>query len=845
MYPVSEKWRETIYSDGIKSKIKIYINEELSNVKILELKLSHILYTDDSSIVLGTTTAQTLELKLYKRDLPTNINTIKIEYGILIDDEYEIIPLGIFNVESIDDKNNRTITIKARDNMIKFEVNYDGSTLNYPATLKSVLLDICSKVGVQLGTTTFLNESNEIAVWDNRVKAREYLSYIAEKAGCIAVIGRDGKLYLKNIYESSETIPLRLFKSYEWGEKHIITGVKYQDGIRSYNLGDVSGNTLWINPNNMFVTNAYEIESIYNVVNGLVAYSLKSGTTRINPALDVGDKVIIDGKEVIYQYEMELKGRFLGTINSKLSDKAKEDTTVKKTSTSAQIRRVQSEINQIDGKITQLVQETEEYSEKISKNEQDIESINQTVSSFTNFTKTIDGKVKILLEDALETNILKLVLYAENTNSGIYPSTRLFPSSTLFPQKAGNSFTILVENEDKTQSKEFFFNCIYPLRTYNGVHDQLVIEFNKKKGCCIVKAMKYIEKIGDVYTVRNEPLEKVLDDNLQFILFKGNNYVSIKEYQNWNIEATYIFNNELNDLYATQVYMSSVIKQLADEILLEVSKKVGDEELIAKINLTPETIKIIASKLALEGYTTINGGFSIDEEGNASIANGAVVINSDGIRMADGTSIIGGKGLISNLQFVGNGLIKTASVGNYYQVGFSRNSLNSTNFKSRIDIDVSIPENFEVESAFLNISHFPLDINYNGRNYGKGYSRELNVYYSDTSTRILNFNIGSEYQDINDSSLSLVDGALNKNWTPNIEDNKVDSIVTNDISNIFHKGLNRITVQSAMNIPSYDASMNSQYLERGMVNYLQMTGMVNVVLQVYGYMLPNIEKEEE
>ena len=160
---------------------------------------------------------------------------------------------------------------------------------------------------------------------------------------------------------------------------------------------------------------------------------------------------------MIYQYEMELKGRFLGTINSKLTDKAKEDTTIKRVSNDTKIRRVQSELNQIDGKITQLVQETDENSEKISKNEQDITNINQTVSSFTNFTKTIEGKTKILLEDALETNILKLVLYAENTKSGIYPSKKLFPSPNLFPQKSGNAFTILIENEDKTESKEYYF----------------------------------------------------------------------------------------------------------------------------------------------------------------------------------------------------------------------------------------------------------------------------------------------------------------------------------------------------------------------------------------------------
>ena len=44
----------------------------------------------------------------------------------------------------------KIITIKARDNMIKFEFNYDGSTLEYPCSIIDVLRDICTKAGVVL-----------------------------------------------------------------------------------------------------------------------------------------------------------------------------------------------------------------------------------------------------------------------------------------------------------------------------------------------------------------------------------------------------------------------------------------------------------------------------------------------------------------------------------------------------------------------------------------------------------------------------------------------------------------------------------------------------------------------
>ena len=47
--------------------------------------------------------------------------------------------------------------------------------------------------------------------------------------------------------------------------------------------------------------------------------------------------------------------------------------------------------------------------------------------------------------------------------------------------------------------------------------------------------------------------------------------------------------------------MESKIKQAADEINIEVKKKVGADEVISKINMTPETIKIIAKCIDVDG----------------------------------------------------------------------------------------------------------------------------------------------------------------------------------------------------------------------------------------------------
>ena len=275
--------------------------------------------------------------------------------------------------------------------MSKFEFNYDGSKLEYPTTLLTVLQDICSKAGVELGSTSFLNSNIQVATYDNTVSAREYLSYISECAGGFACIGRDGKLYIRTIYQEEQEIPLELFGEYKWGDKYKISKVSYENGVESFKFGDDTCNNLWLNQDNMYIVEEDEVENIYNQLKGLEAYSFE-GKTIIDPALDVGDKIIIDGKSVIYQGETDFQTRFIAEISSKISIKQKQETTVKTTSQKVLNRRIQSSIDEINGKITQVVQETSENSEKISKVEQTAESITQTVSNVEEKVETVEIK---------------------------------------------------------------------------------------------------------------------------------------------------------------------------------------------------------------------------------------------------------------------------------------------------------------------------------------------------------------------------------------------------------------------------------------------------------------------
>lgn len=154
--------------------------------------------------------------------------------------------------------------------------------------------------------------------------------------------------------------------------------MSYENGVESFKFGDDTGNNLWLNQENMYFVDEDEVENIYNQVKDLEAYSFE-GKVVIDPALDVGDKIIIDERPVIYQGEADFQTRFIAQISSKISIKQKQETTVKTTSQKVLNRRVQSRIDEVEGKITTLVEETDKNSSKLTQVVQDIDSITQTV----------------------------------------------------------------------------------------------------------------------------------------------------------------------------------------------------------------------------------------------------------------------------------------------------------------------------------------------------------------------------------------------------------------------------------------------------------------------------------
>lgn len=438
---------EKYISKNTQKVLNIYFDDILVDpTYITDFKKGGTLFTKE--LELGSTPSQYIEIKIHKRANIQMPKQIRVEFGVLVnnaltlyevnkmllgelnvtslrsltahDDSFEMVPIGIYNVDDYSDKDSNLITIKAYDNIIKLEndsgyyditpiLKQDSNNRKY-ATLGEIAEDICKKKGLELGSKSFLNSTKKKYTYDNTITAREYIGMIAEAAGCFACAGRDGKIYFRSIGEDTIEIPQNLFKTYKYSEQYKISRVAYENGIESFKFGNETNNTLWLSQDNIFITDEDEVRNIYNKMKDLTIYSFE-GTVVIDPRIDIGDIIIVNGKKIIYQGEMTFGGRPRANIKSKISMKAKSETTVRKPSQKAINRKVQSQIDEAEGKIEQIIEEVyeEDGTSKISKHEQTINGFKDTIT-----------KVETLESDS----ITKVdVMYALSSSSTIAPTS--------------------------------------------------------------------------------------------------------------------------------------------------------------------------------------------------------------------------------------------------------------------------------------------------------------------------------------------------------------------------------------------------------------------------------------
>lgn len=313
----------------------------------------------DDEFLLGTTTSNNFNIEVpYSAlsSIPTNIKIKKDnkDYANLIVDDYQL-------------KDNNIISLTLTDKMTVLNTPYDASSI-VPCTIKEILKDICLKTGIELGTTDFDNSNEIIDFYDNTINAREYIGNIAELNSGYAIIGQDGKLYLKRFNSTPVNINIDDCEDFKVGQHHKIERVVFDNGILKYETStDESLETLYLNSNNVFITSEKIFNNIANNILNFEFYCFETSNCPINSNVIAGDLInFTDGEnnyQTIAQYSLDYNGDWIGGYNLNINSKHQEET--KQQGLDTQVKKLSVELKRNENELRITAENTKVINEKL------------------------------------------------------------------------------------------------------------------------------------------------------------------------------------------------------------------------------------------------------------------------------------------------------------------------------------------------------------------------------------------------------------------------------------------------------------------------------------------------
>lgn len=321
--------------------------------------------------------------------------------------------------------------------------------------------------------------------------------------------------------------------------------------------------------------------------------------------------------------------------NSAINQKADSITsTVSRTySTKTETNTAKNEaINSANASTDEKLQNYSTTSQMNSAIIQKANEISARIDQIEDVTNEANGTKTVTLTNCVKGSVLELHIYGNNSVfEAMYPTDTLYPQNNLYPK--GDSL-ITVKYANNT-TKTYELGVTEVLRKNGSVYDEYILESGQAQ---------IIRRINSNGTVKTEPTTQNLGE-FSIALEEGTNTITIKNYSA-DMYVKYAIKSAYTDIFATQVQMNSSITQTAEEINLEVSKKVDSNEVISKINQSAEAVGINANKINLSANDVLNllSGNTINLSGKSiKIASNNFSVNENGNMTCSNANITGGK----------------------------------------------------------------------------------------------------------------------------------------------------------------------------------------------------------
>lgn len=373
---------------------------------------------------------------------------------------------------------------------------------------------------------------------------------------------------------------------------------------------------------------------------------------------------------VLFNDEIKITQGLEETIYTEMPTETKTDYT-KADKTDQKINKAYIIMDKVNKKLESVISEVGKTSKKVTKIEQTVDSISQKVSDIEDLTRTAEEIKTVTLENCIEANLLELHIYGNNT---VFNYLLLDDKLTLDDDLYLEGDDLISVTDKDNNIKTYSLGITEALRQNSKVCDEVVLENGQ------VKVIRRVNKSGS--TKAKESVEDL--GKLEISLKEGTNTITINNYTA-KIKAKYVIKSAYSNTFATKVEMNSEIKQTKESVDLSVNKKledystttemnsaislkageitssvsktyetkesatkqysnikqttdnitsvvgkkVGNDEIISKINQSAESVSIDAKKININGTVSANGNFLVDTDGNMKAKNGTFSGNID------------------------------------------------------------------------------------------------------------------------------------------------------------------------------------------------------------------------
>ena len=616
-----------IHTNGFKNEL-IKFGREIECVISYELSGETIeLGSSELNSITPHYEGSILKSVMKQLDIESNVEipkgtVLNCQFGLKVNNGYEYLNFGnyvVYDVEKQEDTKDYKIT--CYDKILYSMKSYESMNISYPITVRNYINQICNKLGL-----TFRNINDEFANYDKEITTelyldsegndlgytfRDVLDELAQvTASTICINESTDELEIRYINDTNDLIDEYYLKdvNVKFGEKYgpinsiVLSRASESDNVYLQDEDSIATNGLCeikIKDNQImnFNNRSDYLPDILEKLDGLEYYLNDFSSTGI-AYYNLCDRynIRIDNNTyscIMFNDEFKITQGLEEIIHTELPEESETDYT-KADKTDRKINQTYLIVDKQNQTIQSLVSEVGDYSDRISTVEQDVESISQYIRDFEDLVRENTGRERVFVENAMAGTIQYLSITGKFEL--LYPDEDIYPEDDIYPLEP----YLIVENIPN-EGEEL------QRRIYILPFDKLDVgekfEIDETGKCTLTKQDESIEDLGV----------------LNVELYEGDNYVYITSNhpELLNYHVNFIIKNDYTDMFVTHVEMNSAITQTADEINLEVSKKVGEDEVISTINQSAEKIELKANRLVID-----SDYFKLSEDGKMEAVDG-------------------------------------------------------------------------------------------------------------------------------------------------------------------------------------------------------------------------------